>query len=641
MQPIASPIKLRLPLGARNLEDDEIPVSTSLSTKSLSSSNNALPRRFSRKKKKFSNKRPMMVTERLKPKSTWQLLPRNVRKFLTTREKQVLPTAASLELERSLLEAFENATIASEEGESNSTISALQEHPYIIAAAQQLWYILSPSNSTMIGLKAFSIFCRKVALLVTGISNENSHVSNVTSQSTMGLKCIFKQFVRALISIIIECAPLYKRVVDYVEWTHRLMELLVVDTGEAIVKFRSDEEISRCTLVPVAQWSATESSHILDSLHAEEGEVDEVEIKPDPEEGFLPKAKLSYRTKMCDLYEKYPYKTGENPNIRWQSMRTWQLRELKLAKQEKLRWLEQQDSMASGVYVGEGVTDSANSALPSHWDESTDFSSNSRVSVPGKPSEKMSDKASISVIGDKKAMTNYKYQAVIPASGRTTSKVTENLKGQMREFDLTDTPNFSTYTSFNGLSRLALSHYKILADGTKLASKHNDISFDRALQERKLAKRDYEYTTNLEPLPDGHSIMEEFAQYVEPMQMTNDLRKRNPSRAYKISQLGHLSCLKLGTPLPLVKFPYTRVRKSKPKQKAQKIQVKHKYVFKGSPWTSNGSKLPTSTSPSTYTNNEPDEAVKEMMYIKNALECEARAKIRRREIIEAQIAAGY
>ena len=108
-----------------------------------------------------------------------------------------------------------------------------------------------------------------------------------------------------------------------------------------------------------------------------------------------------------------------------------------------------------------------------------------------------------------------------------------------------------------------------------------------------------------------------------------------------ISQLGHLSCLKLGTPLPLVKFPYTRVRKSKPKQKAQKIQVKHKYVFKGSPWTSNGSKLPTSTSPSTYTNNEPDEAVKEMMYIKNALECEARAKIRRREIIEAQIAAGY
>ena len=26
------------------------------------------------------------------------------------------------------------------------------------------------------------------------------------------------------------------------------------------------------------------------------------------------------------------------------------------------------------------------------------------------------------------------------------------------------------------------------------------------------------------------------------------------------------------------------------------------------------------------TNNEPDEAVKEMMYIKNALECEARAK---------------
>ena len=116
MQPIASPIKLRLPLAARNLEGDEFPVSRSLSTKSLSSSNNALSRRLTGKKKKKFKKRSMVITERLKPKSTWQLLPRNVRKFLTTREKQVLPTAASLELERSLLEAFENATIASEEG---------------------------------------------------------------------------------------------------------------------------------------------------------------------------------------------------------------------------------------------------------------------------------------------------------------------------------------------------------------------------------------------------------------------------------------------------------------------------------------------------------------------------------------------
>ena len=59
-------------------------------------------------------------------------------------------------------------------------------------------------------------------------------MSNVTPQSAMDLKCVFKQFVRALISIVIECAPLYKRVVDYVEWTHRLMEFLV-DMGEVIV----------------------------------------------------------------------------------------------------------------------------------------------------------------------------------------------------------------------------------------------------------------------------------------------------------------------------------------------------------------------------------------------------------------------
>ena len=53
---------------------------------------------------------------------------------------------------------------------------------------------------------------------------------------------------------------------------------------------------------------------ILDSLHAEEGEVDEVEIKPDPEEGFLPKARLSYRTK-CVIYIKIPVQDWRNQTL--------------------------------------------------------------------------------------------------------------------------------------------------------------------------------------------------------------------------------------------------------------------------------------------------------------------------------------
>ena len=73
---------------------------------------------------------------------------------------------------------------------------------------------------------------------------------------------------------------------------------------------------------------------------------------------------------------------------------------------------------------------------------------------------------------------------------------------QMHHVDLT------TYTEFEDLSRLSMSHYRVLADGTKLCSKHNDITFDKAMREKKLKKRDYIYTTTLEPLPDGHSIVE-------------------------------------------------------------------------------------------------------------------------------------
>ena len=211
----------------------------------------------------------------------------------------------------------------------------------------------------------------------------------------------------------------------------------MVDTGEAIIKFRSDEELARCTLVPVTQWSEANDSFQFDSLHAEEGEVNEEDEQHDPEEGFLPRARLSYRTKMCDLYKKYPYKTGENPNIRWQSMRTWQLRELKLAKQRKVALVEQLNSTASGVYLDD-VNDSAIVHCHRIGTTALIFQSNSRVSVPGTLSEKMNDKSSISVIGDKKAMINYKYQAVIPASIRTKPKVTENLSGRMREFDPID-----------------------------------------------------------------------------------------------------------------------------------------------------------------------------------------------------------
>ena len=44
--------------------------------------------------------------------------------------------------------------------------------------------------------------------------------------------------------------------------------------------------------------------------------------------------------------------------------------------------------------------------------------------------------------------------------------------------------DLTTYTEFEDLSRLSMSHYRVLADGTKLCSKHNDITFDKAMREK-------------------------------------------------------------------------------------------------------------------------------------------------------------
>ena len=67
------------------------------------------------------------------------------------------------------------------------------------------------------------------------------------------------------------------------------MELPVKVVGggypEAIIDLGPTKNFSM-HLSSVAQWSATESSHSK-QFTTEEGEVDEVEIKPDPEEGFF------------------------------------------------------------------------------------------------------------------------------------------------------------------------------------------------------------------------------------------------------------------------------------------------------------------------------------------------------------------
>ena len=67
--------------------------------------------------------------------------------------------------------------------------------------------------------------------------------------------CNFEQFRNAILLIVNQCSPLYNRPVDYVEWTNRLMELLTYDAGNAMITFKSDEDITSLTLVPRTPWT--------------------------------------------------------------------------------------------------------------------------------------------------------------------------------------------------------------------------------------------------------------------------------------------------------------------------------------------------------------------------------------------------
>eukprot|EP00943_MAST-04B_sp_MAST-4B-sp1_P001544 g1544.t1 len=268
----------------------------------------------------------------------------------------------------------------------------------------------------------------------------------------------------------------------------------------------------------------------------------------------------------------------------------------------------------------------------------------------------------MSITGSKKSMINWKYKVVTLKGKEDINKQKRRSKrrpgpqynAQSPSKNNNDTSNLTTYTEFQNFSRLSRSHYRVLADGTKLASKHNDISFNKEMKGKMLNKKDYIYTTHLEPLPDGHSIVEEFALYTAPMESTNNLRHQNPVRNYKLSQLGHLSCLQLGTPLPLVAFPYKRnVKQARKKPERDQLSIHHKYVFnKNNPWSYDASKYQVSTSNSgsickqnsslLTKKEESSEALsQEYNYIQAALECAARAKIRKQQILEERMAAMY
>ena len=698
MEPsLISPIKLILASKdsqyVKNNGSIYTPMSTSSSSNTFRRNNSSVLQKnlsqssfIAQKKKK--KQRTFTVKERLQPKSTWSLLPRHARKFLTIREKQVVPTTFALELKTNLLQSFVEAVdervnpIEDGDDKYKNIYSSLRKHPFILAASKQLWYILLNTGEDTIDITQFSILCHKIALLITGISSREDVEDGVDTLIVDNNNyCNFQQFRNAILLIVNQCSPLYNRPVDYVEWTNRLMELLTYDAGNAMITFKSDEDITSLTLVPRTPWTDVSMDFI--QGENENPENEELEKKKDPEAGFLGRAKLNYRTKIAKAFKQYPYKASENPKIRWQPMRTWQLREMRLAKmarQKKNQQLYNENSNTLPVDAEENR--SRNSALPSQWEKggssfvpskeagSSNNNNNSSSSNFNDDNENSSNNLdSISINGSKKSMINWKYKLVTMEDKEKQMNETK-LRGEKRNNIKKRYPwqdrygpysnsgvDLTTYTEFEDLSRLSMSHYRVLADGTKLCSKHNDITFDKAMREKKLKKRDYIYTTTLAPLPDGHSIVEEFARFTLPMQCTNDLRQHNPPRNYKISQLRQLSCLQLGTPLPLVPFPYKRNKRKNKKKRSSNIKTgsfQHKYVFNESnPWTYDGIKHQESIASIIHNQNpstsislvkeekRSKELLKEADYIEKALECEARAKIRAQQILEEKMAAMY
>ena len=119
MEPsLISPIKLILASKdsqyVKNNGSIYTPMSTSSSSNTFRRNNSSvlqknLPQSSFIAQKKKKKQRTFTVKERLQPKSTWSLLPRHARKFLTIREKQVVPTTFALELKTNLLQSFVEA----------------------------------------------------------------------------------------------------------------------------------------------------------------------------------------------------------------------------------------------------------------------------------------------------------------------------------------------------------------------------------------------------------------------------------------------------------------------------------------------------------------------------------------------------
>ena len=593
---------------------------------------------------------PIPIRSDIAPCSTKSLIPRRARKYLTSKENILQPSSTCLSLYSTLLQFCSGpvsfSVLQSCRGNVEQMVAALREDTFVHVTASKLFEIVKDDRSDLMLLSEYATLCHKICLALTGIVvlNKEEQVSGSTTDTSPPETCHFKRFKEALILIILFCSPSsLDKTADAVAWLKTLRELLIDESNEAFPTLCCDDAISYAfasTHLEVASYCS--DYDLVDGCEYDVAdgcsEASSGQVIPEADFGAVEhpqlnhRAKLTYRIRAMHAYNKYPYKTDNHPKAQWQPMRTWQLRELSLQE-----------------------------------NSTTSKNDNSAIMLSQELSSTSSLHEDISVIGTEKLRVNWKNQVA-----SAIEQVVRANPEQAMVYDMIPQPT----KSLQRPSRLLAAHERVLGDGTKVASRHNDISFERDLFHQRLGKNDYKYEEKLKPLPNGHEIIEAFSTMVKDVERSNDPIKRGKEyRPYKVSQLQHLSSLLTHKPKRKPALPY-KVRKRSSVITQPRIlhscnsstpftptslyvesgvggltstKLRQSYVADPFNFSRSENSCSELNAPSAFLDelsNQEESAKdvnrqKEELYIARALECHERAAKRKKEILEMERTSRY
>ncbi len=566
----------------------------------------------------------LLMKSELVPQSTWSLLPRHARKFLTSSEKVLRPSKVGLSLFSTLSGFFlcPNPIDKSDIGYSKKreVLQELYRHPYVHASCKILWDVLSGKRKRKVKGSHCDIFCRKLCYLLTGMVIEKAiGDAGLASPNAYG----FPAFKEGLVSIVMFCAPDTYTVFELVDWFEKVFNLILHKNKDGGYTFASNDE-----LVAFHQENHPDKTLAL----LEGADTSTKKFKPErnhTEETYaepphiLPQASQEFRRNLSASYEKYRWKTPSMPKSMWQPMRTWQLRELKSS-----RSLHQSDSSID--FKPSSLIDGSSTVHP----EDVDNGEHSTIAVDGK----------------EKLRNNWKNEIV-------SANLTAQRKRNQGVAHVATTPQQkSTWQpKFSLPSRLLDAYDSVLGDGTKLADDHNNVTFDKRLFYKKLEKNDYKYTIKTRPLPTGREILHDYTTVLGSLEMTNDVRNEKAQRKYRVSQLSHLSyMLQAPNPRREPTLPYEThsrevVALARPQRKAYSSSIPFTPTIFHVP-IAETSATPVSETVGSVVSKRSEQSQqhstatlhdKEDNYIRKALEMGARARIRKEELAEIERSLRY